>query len=276
MRAQRRTARRRADLAQHFLRRGALASRLVAQSSITRRDCVVEIGAGRGALTRELGKTGARVLAIEIDTLLCGRLREEFRDRENVDVIEGDFLRQPAPGTPYKIFGNAPFHRTAEIVRRIDGANPPPEDAYLILQREPAERLAGRPYQPESVQSLLLKPRWHVEVAERLRRTDFDPPPSVDCVLLWMARRPRSLIERRDERAYADLVSRAFGCGAARVKDALRARLTRTQIGRLGRDLRFDPGAPPSALTFEQWLGLFRFATRQGEGSRLGTRRARP
>jgi 16S rRNA A1518/A1519 N6-dimethyltransferase RsmA/KsgA/DIM1 with predicted DNA glycosylase/AP lyase activity len=100
-----------------------------------------------------------------------------------------------------------------------------------------------------------------------LRRTDFEPPPAVESVLLWLMRRARPLVGRRHDALYRRLVGGAFGAGVA-ISRSLRPWLTRTEISRLARDLHFDPGAPPSALRFEQWLAIFRFVALDGPASR--------
>ncbi len=130
-----------------------------------------------------------------------------------------------------------------------------------MVQREAAERFAGRPCSRETLPSLLLKPWWQIEIARRLRRTDFDPPPSVDAVALWLARRTRPLVERSEAADYRRFIRSCFGRGGRSIRRCLRAEFTPTQIHRLGRDLRFDPSGPPRSLTFDHWLALFRFRT---------------
>jgi 23S rRNA (adenine-N6)-dimethyltransferase len=149
--------------------------------------------------------------------------------------------------------------RTAAIIRRLAEATPPPDDAFLVLQREAAERFAGNPFAAESLASLLLKPWWQVEIARELSRYDFDPPPRVDSVVLWLARRARPLIDRREARAYEEFVTASFGRRGVTVGRCLRPVLSRRQIHRLERLLGFESSSAPSSLSFEQWLGLFRF-----------------
>lgn len=254
MSGQPRRGSRRAELGQHFLRGGALAADLVARASIGPSDLVIEIGAGRGALTRPLAARAGRLRAVEIDPSLAGVLRAEFADAPRVEIVQRDFFDVPLPREPYAVVGNVPYALTARIVRRLVDAEPPPRDAYLVVQREAAERFAGGPYAPETLRSLLLKPRWHVEIAHRLRRTDFDPPPRVDSVLLWLAHRARPLVADAERAAYEAFVTWALGGGAT----VLRRAFTAAQFARLVRDLRLDANAPPSALSFDQWLGLFR------------------
>ncbi len=256
---QKHRARRRAELSQHFLRSRALAASLVAQSSVGRQDLVVEIGPGRGVLTRELAKRCGRLVGVEIDDELARRLRTELVDVPHVEIVRRDFLRFELPQSPYKVFGSIPYSRTADIVRRLVEAVGPPDDAYLVVQREAAERFAGAPYAVETLASLLAKPWWHVEISRWLRRTDFDPPPRVDSVLLWLARRTRPLVDRSNERRYEEFVRSAFGRKGSTMHQCLRWAFTGRQIGRLTGNLRFERSAPPSTLSFEQWLGLFRF-----------------
>ena len=258
--------RRRAELSQHFLKSRALAAKLVAQSSISEQDLIVEIGPGTGMLTRELADRCRHLIAVEIDQWFAKGLLDVFSGNPRVKVVCDDFLKLRLPERPYKVFANVPFNRTADIVRRLVNAPLPPEDAYLIVQREAAERFAGWPYASETVASMLLKPWWHVEIAVRLNRTDFDPPPGVEVVLLWLARRPRPLVDQTHQQFYRRFMSDAFGRDGNTVRSSLKRYVTRAQIRRLAQDLSFDQATPPSSLSFDQWLGVFRFAALSRNG----------
>ena len=252
-------ARTRRDLSHHFLRSRSLAARLVAQASITKNDLIVEIGPGRGILTRELARRCNKLIAVEKDGDLLNELIREFEHQTQVELVGGDFLRLPLPNVDYKVFSNIPFSRTAAIVRRLVQATRPPREAHLIVQREAGERFAGRPYAPETLTSLLIKPWWHVEITGRLRRIDFDPVPSVDPVVLWLARRPMPLVPNLESKLYREFIEGSFGRTGKTVKQCLNRVLTGRQLRRLARDLNFDLADTPSALHFDQWLGIYRF-----------------
>jgi 23S rRNA (adenine-N6)-dimethyltransferase len=264
-----------ADPGQHFLRREALCSSLVSRSCIGPTDTVVEIGPGLGALTRPLARRAGRVLAVEIDERLCTGLRETFAREPRVEVVRADFLDFALPSRPFKVFANIPFARTAAIVRRLTEARPGPSDVYLVVEHAAARRFAGAPFGPETLRSLLLKPRWHAELASELAPHEFSPPAAGPCALLWLARRPRPLVEDADAALYADFVAAGFGRRGDRIDACLEGLLTREQQRRCARSLRFDRAAPPSALGFEQWLGLFRcFAGHASEPARRAVRGA--
>jgi 23S rRNA (adenine-N6)-dimethyltransferase len=266
----------RADRGQHFLRREALSSSLVARSSIAAADTVVEIGPGLGALTRPLARRAGRVLAVEVDARLCRRLRAAFAGDPRVEVVHADFLAFALPRQPFKVFGNIPFAHTAEIVRRLTGAEPAPRDVYLVVEHAAARRFAGRPFGPETLRSLLLKPWWHAELVCDVSPTEFAPPARGTCALLWLAFRPRPLVDREAADLYADFVAAGFGRSGERLEDCLAGLLTRAQRRRCARRLHLELAAPPSALTFDQWLGLFRcFAAHAPESARHRVRGAR-
>lgn len=232
---------------------------------------MVEIGAGSGVLTSVLAEVAREVRAIEVDGWHASKLRRRFEASERVQVVEADFFATALPRERYSVFANVPFSRTADVVRHLTEARSQPEDAYLIVQAEAAARFVGRPYRNETVQSLKLKPWWHSEIVHWFDRTDFEPAPGVDCVLLWLARRPRPLVRDDDRSRYLRLVSRSFGIDD--VSRGLRGRFTPRDLAILGRRLGFKQRAPPTALSFEQWLALFRQqqgrATSAGRGNRV-------
>ncbi len=213
-------------------------------------------------LTSVLAEVVREVRAIEVDGWHASKLRRRFAGVAGVAVLEGDFFATALPRERYSVFANVPFSRTADVVRHLTEARSQPEDAYLIVQAEAAARFVGRPYRNETVQSLKLKPWWHTEIVHWFERSDFEPPPGVDCVLLWLARRPRPLVAEGERSRYLRFVSRSFGVDD--VSRGLRGRFTPRDLAVLGRRLGFTQRAAPTALSFEQWLALFR---QQGGGA---------
>jgi 23S rRNA (adenine-N6)-dimethyltransferase len=248
--------RRQVFLAQNFLWSPGLVRRLVASSSIGPSDVVYEIGPGRGIITAELARAAKRVVAIERDPKLVRQLREQFRGVENVEIIEQDFLQFSIREREYKIFANIPYSITASIVRKILSVPPVPSEAYLILQKEPARKFAGRPH--ETLFSLLAKPFFEFQIVAELKRTDFEPVPNVDSVYLRIARRAAPLMQKEDAAVYREFVQYGFGRWKRYLRLAFKRVFTYKQWKRLSQDLRFPLNAAPTELTFEQWLGLFK------------------
>ena len=241
-------------LAQNFLKSADLVRRLLAESSIGSSDTVVDIGAGRGILTAELARLARKVVALETDSELVDLLRKRFQCVANVNVVEGNFLTYPLPGGDYKIFANIPYNRTAEIVRKILDASPAPSDAYLILQKEAAEKFSGRPV--ETRFSILVKPRFQFRIARKFRRTDFEPVPGVDSVLLHIQKRSLPLVPPTDADLFQKMVCYGFAGWNRSLGKTFQPIFSYRQWKILSQELRFPLSATPSEISLEQWLGL--------------------
>jgi 16S rRNA A1518/A1519 N6-dimethyltransferase RsmA/KsgA/DIM1 with predicted DNA glycosylase/AP lyase activity len=242
-------------LAQNFLRSSKLVRSLLDQSSIESRDLVYEIGSGRGIITTELAQIARKVIAIEKDPILARQLRMRFRDVDNIQIIANDFLQHHIPNTEYKIFASIPYNITACIVRKILYTPPVPSEAYLVMQKEAAEKFSGSP--KETQFSILAKPLFDIQIVQELRRTDFEPVPNVDSVLLHIKKRHSPLIRKEDDFLYRRFVRYGFGTRKNSLKLIFKPIFTYPQWKHLSTDLHFPLNAIPSNLTLEQWLGLF-------------------
>ena len=148
----------------------------------------MEIGPGKGHITRVLLKKVRMLTAIELDARLFAALRQKFSGAGNLRLVQQDFLTWPLPKTgPYKVFSNIPFAHTTAIVRKLLDAPHPPEDAWLIMEKGAANRFAGQPR--HNAFSLGFKPFFDMRVVYHFQREDFHPKPSVDIVLLHIHKR---------------------------------------------------------------------------------------
>ncbi|MHB8599520.1 MAG: 23S ribosomal RNA methyltransferase Erm [Ktedonobacteraceae bacterium] len=269
--------------AQNFLRSQSLVERLLDRCDIGPDDVVYEIGPGKGIITECLAQRCRKVIAVEKDPVLVGVLRARFGGTANIQIQEGDFLEYRLPRDSYKVFANIPFNITSAIVTRLTTAPVPPEDTYLIMQKEAAEKFLGEPY--ESLYSLLLKPCFALEILHRFKRSDFAPGPRVDVVMLRLSKRGPPLVSRTEMSLFRDFVVYSFTTPQPSLRKSLKSVFTPRQFKLLSNNLKLDFAATPTSLCFEQWLALFdyfkRFAhtqsihTIQGSEMRLRQRQAR-
>ncbi|MHB8631296.1 MAG: ribosomal RNA small subunit methyltransferase A [Candidatus Limnocylindria bacterium] len=240
---------------QNFLRDPALIRTLIDRAELTEGDLVYEIGAGSGTITDALADRCRAVVANEIDGPLCEALRTHFARRRNVQVRCGDFLAEPLPREPYKVFANPPFDITSDIVAKLVGASRPSDDTFLIVQREAAARYCGEP--DETLVGLLLKPFFAPSIVHRFHRGDFVPAPSVEVVMLRLRKRGPPLVAARDAQAYRDLVVSGFTAWRPTLGAALAQPLGSRAAGRLLGAADVDPALRPAQVPFDAWLSLF-------------------
>jgi len=240
---------------QNFLKDPRLVAWLLKQSSIGPDDVVYEIGPGKGIITAQLALRSKQVIAIEQDPRLAALLRQHFAQRPNVTIHARDFLDYRLPRKPYKVFANIPFTITTPIVTRLTTADNPPEDAYLAMQQEAAERFLGMPR--ESLYSVLLKPWFEVELVHRFRRQDFVPEPSVDVVMVRLHKRGPPLVSRAERQCFRDFVVYGFTRWRPTLGAILKGIFSGRQLKQISRTVGFGLDATPTSLTSEQWLSLF-------------------
>lgn len=139
---------------QHFLE-PVWVDRVVQAIHPTAGDLFIEIGAGRGELTLALARTGARVVAVEIDRTLAAALGA--RAPAGVEVLAADVLHLDVgrlvaerlrPGETLRVAGNIPYNISTPILLRLldlVAGGVPVRDAHLMFQREVALRISAAP-----------------------------------------------------------------------------------------------------------------------------------
>lgn len=243
-------------------------STLVERSGIKQGDTVYDIGAGTGVISRVLLSKGARVIGIEKDREVCRKFLEQLVTEDRFELYIDDFLQSDfRPEIPYKVFSNIPFNHTVEIISKLLFNVNPPEDCYLVIQKEAAGMYLGTG--GETMKSLLVKPLYWVDIVYHFDRKDFFPVPSVDIVLVQFERRRCRLVPERYYPLYREFIEYCRKDNGFSVKKMLSGLFTWPQIRHLAGRLTIDLRAKPSDLIFMQYLGLFQFYLVYGRRGRL-------
>ena len=134
-------------LGQHFLNRKSTLDRIAESACGERTPLVIEIGAGRGALTESLLERAEKVVAIEVDPVLIHYLRQKFRDALDAGrlvLAESDILRtELGQWGPAVIAGNLPYYITSPILERLFEARGKWKRAVILVQAEFAGRIVA-------------------------------------------------------------------------------------------------------------------------------------
>jgi 16S rRNA (adenine1518-N6/adenine1519-N6)-dimethyltransferase len=221
---------------QHFLE-PAWIDKVLAAAGPQSGDHFVEIGPGRGALTRPLAARVAGVTAIELDRDLVTWLGP--RVARNVTVMSGDFLKLTrdaifsgaGPGVPVRVIGNLPYNVSSPILFRLLELHRETGrliDASLMLQREVADRISAAPGSRETgVLSLLVQLDADVETVLILPPGAFRPAPKVWSAVVRVRFRPPAVALSVDSRrVFEALVRSIFVQRRKTLANALRAMAT--------------------------------------------------
>jgi 16S rRNA (adenine1518-N6/adenine1519-N6)-dimethyltransferase len=263
-------------LGQHFLADPAAALRIAEAFGDLSENTVLEIGAGRGALTSLLARRARRLIAVELDRVLAAQLRMKFSLAPNVEIIEGDILAidfdtlfGPKPGStrpgmnhqPERVraVGNLPYFITSDILLRLFAYRKYFETIVLMVQREVADRLEARPGSSEyGLLSATAQLYANVEKLFTLPPSAFSPPPKVYSAVVRLTIESRIEGLHVPEVDFIDFLRKSFGQKRKTLWNnlksdyqpmALRAALDKSGV---------KPTVRAEALSLEKSAALFR------------------
>jgi 16S rRNA (adenine1518-N6/adenine1519-N6)-dimethyltransferase len=215
-------------------------------------DRLVEIGPGRGALTRLLLNAGNGALdAIEIDRDLIALLQNEFPAADyphfaihDTDALEFDFTRLAAErGGRLRVVGNLPYNISTPLLFHLLEHAGAIQDIHVMLQKEVVARMAAQPDDEDYGRlTVMLAPWVVVEHLFDVGPGAFAPPPRVwsAVVRLTVRSEPAFAISPH----FGRVVAAAFSHRRKTLRNAIRSLVTLEQIERCG----LDPGVRPETL----------------------------
>ena len=240
-------------LGQHFLIEPAVIDEIVEAVGVEGED-LVEIGPGRGALTRKLAEGAHHLIAIEKDPQLAQWLQRQLADCPQAEVRCADALREDLRNYPagLRLVGNLPYNVATELLMAWYEVRTHLKDLTVMVQREVAERLLAAPGSSArgrlSVITQLYMDGTHLfNVAPEC----FDPPPKVHSTVLRLVPKEVLPIANGDCAAFSQLVRRSF---AARRK-TLRNNLPEMTPGMWQR-LGIDAGRRAETLNEQEYVAL--------------------
>jgi 16S rRNA (adenine1518-N6/adenine1519-N6)-dimethyltransferase len=207
-------------------------------------DVVLEIGPGRGALTRGLVGRVARIAAVEIDPELAASLREgPGAAAGRIEIVQADVLEVDlaalltgmgaTPFRPARVIANLPYGIATAILLKLLGHRALLRDLLVMVQREVAERIVSPPGRKTyGGLSVLCQAYARVERVLRLRPGSFRPRPKIESELLRLVPRDAGGPAGRNPAALSALVRMAF------------ARRRKTLLNNLARLPRAGPSGP--------------------------------
>lgn len=239
---------------QHFFWNRGLAEKIVDLIPITPEDYVLEIGPGKGILTRFILNRTPHLTALEIDPELAEGLREMF---PGLSLLQGDFLEQDLSNLlppRFKVVSNLPYKISRPTLQRILQWRESLQEAVLVVQKELAERVVPHSTCYEaSPLSISLHIFYRMRIAFHLSPGSFNPPPKVDSSALIFQKRDLPLYSPEDFPHFYSFLQRLFNPRRKSIRNRLEEK-ERTPALEAG----FDLTKRAEELSEERLISLYR------------------
>lgn len=212
------------SLGQHFLQDENIARKMVASLRGEGVREVIEIGAGKGILTKYLFKEKQySVSAIEIDKNNVEFLRSAFPD-DNDQIIHQDILQyelKPAKNK-YAVIGNFPYNMSSQIFFWILKNRNQISEIVCMVQKEVADRISSGPgTKSYGILSVLLQAYFEIEYLFKVSPKVFYPRPKVYSAVIRLVRNKVTRLDC-DEDLFVQVVKACFNQRRKMIKNSIR------------------------------------------------------
>jgi len=257
---------RKPKLGQNFLVDLQAARRVVEALGDISNSVVIEIGPGRGALTKE---RASRLVAVEFDRVLAEELSKDFAGKTTVEIVQANFLDtslselltlgNSRPSQRAKVVGNIPYYITSDILLRLFEQHELVERIVVMVQREVADRLVAEPGSRDyGLLTVTAKLFADIERLLTLPPSAFRPAPQVYSSVLRLAIAPKAEALGVDSQKFLSFCKLAFAQKRKTLVNNLRRRFAVQQIRSVLQSAAVPDNVRAEALSLRQLAEIYR------------------
>ena len=248
---------------QNFLTDKNILSKIVEAVGLCGDDIILEVGPGKGVLTKELVKKAKRVIAVELDKYLYGQLKSELEPCQNLELVNADILEFDSAEalkksqSKIKIVGNIPYSITTPILEYIFENIDLVASAYLMVQKEFALRLVAEP-NTKDYSSISCFTNFHVEpkLLFKVKRTCFIPQPQVDSCFVRLLPRQPGFWPVKDKEFLFKVIRTAFNQRRKNILNSLSSLSDKDVVSGVLAELNLDAKLRPENLSLDDYIRI--------------------
>ena len=249
---------------QNFLVDENIINKIIAALNPQKNEIIIEIGAGRGALTEKLVESGAQIIAVELEREMIAILTEKFNRAENFHLIENDALKinfgeiisvfkfQDSYSKEIKLVANLPYNISTAILQKLIKQREIFSEMILMFQSEVAEKITAQIGNSErGFLSVLAQNYLFTEKLFDVQPTAFRPIPKVLSSVLSLKPKPK-IIE--NETLFREIIAISFAQRRKTILNNLKRRFNNAE--KILNQCEIDTKRRAETLTLEEWQRL--------------------
>ena len=246
---------------QNFLSDELLLEDIVKKAGVTFDDVVLEIGAGKGALTSVLSRYAKNVVSFEIDKELIEFLSEKFNGT-NVQMVFDDVMNyddvkiNEILGVKFKLVANLPYYVTSPIITRFL-QNDNLKSLTVMVQEEVADRIIAKPKTKDyGVLTIICQLFGKPEKVLRVGREKFYPIPNVDSAVVRIDRKKD--LDKAKFLGVINLAKHAFAMRRKKLSSNLEnERFSKSKLEEILKSRGFQESVRAEELSVEDFIWLY-------------------
>jgi len=252
------------SLGQNFLVDRRVRTKIVEAADISPTDTILEVGPGRGFLTKALAQRTGRLVAVELDGALIPSLREKFIDCPNVEIVEGDARTVDigslvGTATEYKVVANLPYYAATPIVRRFLEATHKPTTLVVMVQKEVGLEMAAGPGKM-GILSVATQVYGSPRIVTSVPPKAFRPSPNVTSAVVRIDTYAEPAVKFEGPEKFFTLVRAGFSAPRKQIHNSLKNGLgiESKEIMALLENAKISATCRAQTLSIKEWGNLYR------------------
>ena len=253
------------SLGQNFLHSPSVVKKIISTAKISSADTVLEIGPGKGVLTKPLLEQANKIIAVEKDNYLYRKLEDTFFSEiksDKLSLINEDNLKFNitvfVKKTPYKIVANIPYNITGLILRLFLSHKTQPTSITLMVQKEVAERIVARDGK-ESILSISVKTYGTPRYIEKVPARYFSPKPKVDSAIIHIDNISKKHFENAEaEVVFFSIVKTGFMHKRKTLVSNLSLLFEKKSVIQIFENLNIKKDIRAEKIPIETWFSLYK------------------
>lgn len=243
---------------QHFLKDPFIFKKIIAAIHPQKKDTIIEIGPGQGALTDFLINECAKLILVEIDRDLAASLQNKYSTSENfkiyqLDVLKFYFSTLEIENNSLRIIGNLPYNISTPLLFHLFTQIEFIQDMHFMLQKEIMLRLTA-PIGSPNYGRLSLMTRFFCDNTSlfNVPPNAFTPPPQVESAFVRLIPRKTATKTVKDFNQFSAVVKEAFTYRRKTISNALKKLIPNEKWNIIG----INPQSRPQELTVEDFIKI--------------------
>ena len=265
---------------QNFLISEGILDKIIKSANLSKKDIILEVGPGLGALTFKMASLAKRIIAVEKDRNLVKILQERLTEKniKNVEIIEEDILKfetinYKLKTKNYSLIANIPYYLTSALIRKFLETENKPQKIILMIQKEVAQRIClprrslsgGKRSQQIKMNILALSVQFYADakILFYVSKENFWPAPKVDSAVIEIT--PKEKLPDIDEKLFFKIVKAGFSSKRKQLSGNLanNLKLPKDKIEEILKSIEINPKQRAEELTLEKWMDLTNFIWRE-------------
>ena len=264
------------SLGQNFLTSTGAVETILDAGDVMGEDTILEIGPGKGTLTKKLLEFAGKVIAVEKDDELFANLAEQFKKEiknKKLELIHGDALNFNPKDFElktheYKLIANIPYNITGLIIRKFLEEKIQPEKMVLMVQKEVAMRIVAK-NNKESILSISVKAYGSPKYIQTVKAGSFFPIPNVDSAILLIENISKDFFlsaqagKSFSEEGFFKLVRAGFASKRKKLSSNLSVIVNKEKVKNAFKELKLDENTRAEDVTIENWKKIAEYLSKE-------------